>query len=146
MGLYLLLLVPFWVSFWIKAVFPFVFYSGMSLSCKNLFILISSLSWNILNQTLCIPSEPVSFQFIFFSVAQSESMCIFAFGPTSSSSNSTHVAYPFGLSAMFSSFPYFALKLLCLRAFSHDLVVKFSFLVLESSVLSVLFYPVSISF
>ena len=70
----------------------------------------------------------------FLSVALSESMCIFAFGPSLSTSNFfPHVAYLFSFSVMFSSLPYFAPKLfcffiirllVCLRAISLCLLVE----------------------
>ena len=56
---------------------------------------------NFLNQKPCIPSWPGVFQFEFFRVVLSKSMCISAFGPSSSSSNSLvliiHSAFLLGL-------------------------------------------------
>ena len=92
----------------------------------------------------------------FFSVFPSKLMCIFIFNHSSSLSNSFfHVAYPFGFFVMFSWLPYFSPKLfgfscirllVCFRVFSPNLLVEFTFVVLECTILSVLFYPVSISF
>ena len=68
----------------------------MSVFCKRLFISIASLSRievNFWNQYSCMPSRPGVL--VFLRVALSESRCIFAFAPSSSSSN-FFVAYPFG--------------------------------------------------
>ena len=66
-----------------------------------------------------------------------------------------HDVYPFSLSIIISTFPYFAPKWFCfprirlrvyLRAFSPYLQVEFSFVVLECPALSVLFDLIPISF
>ena len=63
--------------------------------------------------------------------------------------------YPFGLSFIYSSFPYLAPKLfcflvirllVCFRAFSSYLLVEFFSVAVECPVLFVLFYHVSVSF
>ena len=51
------------------------------------------------------------------SIALSDSRCIFDLGLSWNSSNSSHVAYPFGSFVSFSSFQYLAPKL------SHFLVI-----------------------
>ena len=76
--------VSFWGNFLISVVFPFVVRSGMSDSCRHLFLSIASLSWiciNLLNHYLCMPSGPGVFQFVSFWVLLSESRCIFTIGP-----------------------------------------------------------------
>ena len=92
----------------------------------------------------------------FCSVLLSKSMCISALGPSSSPYNSfTYIAYLFGLFVMFSWLSNFTLKLfslicirflVCFYVISPYLLVEFPFVVLECPVLSVLFYPFSISF
>ena len=72
-------------------VLPLVIYSGMCGPCRHLFISSTSLSWmevNFLNQKPCISSWPEDFLFDIFCVVLSKSMCIFAFGPSSSPCNS----------------------------------------------------------
>ena len=74
---------------------------------------------------------------------------------SSSTCNFFHVIHPFGLSIMFSLFPYFTPKLfcflciqllVCFRAFSIYLMVEFSFVILEYPVLFVLLEPSQIGF
>ena len=88
-------------------VFPLVIHSGTSVSCRHLFISIASLSRmevNIWNQNPCMPSGPGVFQFgTLLSVVLSESMSIFAFGPSSSPSNS------FPMLLIFSAFVFCSL-------------------------------------
>ena len=66
-----------------------------------------------------------------------------------------HVIYPFSLSIMFFLFPYFTPELFCFHciqllvcpcAFSINLSVEFSFIMLEGPVLFVLFNSVQVSF
>ena len=67
-----------------------VFPLGTWASCRHLFISSASLSWmevNILNQKPSIPSWSGVFKFDIFSVILSKSMCIFAFEPSLSPSN-----------------------------------------------------------
>ena len=74
----------------IKVVFHLVIHSGISASCKHLFILIASLwwmEWNFLN-SIYVPHQGLAFSNRYFlSVARSKLSFIFAFGPFSSSSN-----------------------------------------------------------
>ena len=49
MGLQLFEAVPLRESFWINVIFPLVIHSGMSASCRHLFILIARLSWMEVN-------------------------------------------------------------------------------------------------
>ena len=76
-------------------------------------------------------------------------MYISALGPSLSPS-SKKIVYPFCLFVMFFSLPYFSPKpfgffgirlLVCFRVTPTQLLIEFSFVVLESPVLSVLFYP-----
>ena len=78
-------------SSWINLVFPLVIHSSTCAPCRHLFISSASLLWmkaNFLNQNPCNPSWPGVFQFDIFSVVLSKSMCISAFGSSSSPSNS----------------------------------------------------------
>ena len=79
--------VPFWKSFWIRVFFPLVFYSGMSLPSKRLFILISSLSWIEVNFKtsiyVCHHGQMFSNLVLFCVLHWVNWGFIFAFGPLS---------------------------------------------------------------
>ena len=71
------------------------------------------------------------------------------------SCNFFHVFYPFDFSIIFFLFPYFTLELfyflclwllVCPCTFFTNLLVEFSFIILEGSILFVLFEPVPVSF
>ena len=106
---------------------------------------------NFLNQKSCIPSSAGVFQFeIFFSVVLSESMCISSFGLSSS----PLVLLLYCLSIQPFHFgggggggvPYFSPKsLVCFRVISSQFLIEFSCVVLKCPVLSLLFYPLSIT-
>ena len=149
--------VPLLGSFWINVVFPLVIQSGTCACCRHLFISRASLSWteeNFLNQNPCIPSCPGVFQFdIFFSVCLRNSIFISALEPSSSLSSS-HIINPFSLYVMLFRLPYFRPKsfgftgvwlLVWFCVMTSQLLIKFSFVVLECPVLFVLFYPLWIS-
>ena len=134
-------------------VLPLVIHSG-----RHLFIPNANLSWmevNFLNQKPCIPSWPGIFQFdIFFSVVLSKSVCISAFGPSLRPSSSLVISFIQSAFLLYFWLPYFCPKLLgfswirllvCFSVISSQLLIEFSFIVLECLVLSVLFYPLSIS-
>ena len=81
-------------------------------------------------------------------------MCIFAFGPSLSPSSSFVILFILSAFSLCFWLPYFSPKsfgffcvrlLVCFRVISSHLLVEFSFVVLECTVLSVLFYPLSIS-
>ena len=84
--------VPLFGSFCINVVLPLVIHSFTCAVCSHLFIYNISLSWieaNFLNQKPCIPWWPGVFRFhTFLSVVLSKSVCISAFGPSSSCSSS----------------------------------------------------------
>ena len=134
-----------------------VIHSGTCAHCKHLFISSASLPWmevNFLNQKPCILSWPGTFQFdILFSVFLSTSMYIFILGLFSTPSSSLviffiHSPCFFGCH-IFSpkSFGLFYIRLLvCFGVTPSQILIEFSFVVLECPVLSVLFYPLSISF
>ena len=145
-------MVPLLGSFWINVVLPLVIYLGMCALCRHLFISSACLSWmevNFLNQKPCIASWPVVFQLdIFFRIIFSKSICISAFRPSLSPSNSLVIVYSFSLFVGFFWLPYFSPELFsffCIWLFalfpiiSSQLLIEFSFIVLECPVLPVLF-------
>ena len=110
---------------------------------------------NFLNQNPCIPSWPGAFQFdIHFSVVLSKSTCISILGPSSSPSSFLvilfiHSAFSlsfYGCHILVQNRFFYIWLLVCFRVTPSQLLVEFSFVVLECPVLSVLFYPLSISF
>ena len=70
--------------------------------------------------------------------------------PSSSSCNILYVIYPFCISVMFFLFLYLTpnriILLICSCLFSTDMLVEFSFVILEGPILFVLFDPFSGSF
>ena len=91
---------------------------------------------------------------IFFSVVLSKSMCISVLGPSSGPSSSLVILFIHSAFRYVFWLPYFRPKsfgffctrlLVCGRVISSKFLIEFSFVDLESTVLSVLFYPFSIS-
>ena len=129
-------------------------------SSKHLFISIASLSWmevNVLNQNPCMSSWPEVFRLgiSFLSIALSELMCIFAFGPSSSPSNSSSMWLIHSAFLLCSLGCHILLKIVSfpchpvvgMSSYNLPLLAgRIFFVVLECPVLSVLFYPISISF
>ena len=99
---------------------------------------------NFFNLNPCIPSRPGVFQFDIFCIILYKSMCICAFGPSSSLSSSFIVLLIHSAFLLFSWLPYFTPKLfsfsciwllVCFCVISPNLEVEFSFVVLECSTL-----------
>ena len=104
-----------------------------------------------------MPSWPGIFQFaIFLSVTLCKSGCIFTSRISTSSLNSFfHIDNPFYISIMVFLFPYFILKLfgffwicllVCPCTLATNLLVEFSFVILECPIMFVLLDPIPISF
>ena len=141
--------------FIIGLVFPFVIVSCISASCRHLFIwsvTLSRMNVNSGTRTHICHHGLAFFNLIFFNVVLSESMCICAFGLSSSSSDSFAI-FHWAFFAMSFSLPYFTPKLfsftciwslVCFCTISPYVFVEFSFVVLACPVLSELFYSFSI--
>ena len=136
-----------------NVVLTLVIHSGICAPCRHLLISNASLSWmevNFLNQKTSIPSWPGVFHFdIIFSVVLSKSMCISAFGLSSSLSNSFVILFISSADSLSfllpyinpKSFGFFCIRLLvCFRVIPPLLLTEFSFVVFECPVLSLLFY------
>ena len=105
---------------------------------------------DFLNQKPCISSRPGIFQFDIFLVT---SKSILALGPSSRSSNSLVILFIHSAFLLCLWMPYFSPKsfgfscirlLVCFRVNFSQLLIEFSFFVLECAVLFVLFYSLSI--
>ena len=144
-----------------QVVFAKVIHFGMSVSCKHLFISISSLpriEVNFIYQYPCNAVMSWCFPVLYFSsVALSKSRCIFASVILRVFKNFFPVLLIYSASSVtLSSLPYFAPKLFCfhamcllayVRAFSPYLLVEpFRYLEIISFFFPVLFYSVSIPF
>ena len=138
----------FWGSSWIRVVFPFVIPSGMSVSCRHLFI--SRMEGNFLNQYLCMPSSSGVFHWDTFLGLLWVNRCVFSpsillwvlltlFSCCLSIRLFCYVLFI----TMFCSK---IVLLVCVAAFIPYFLIESFFVGLECLVLSVLFYTVSISF
>ena len=150
----------FWGSFWIRVVFLLVIHSSMSVSCKHLFILISSLSWievNFFEPESMYVIKAWSFPVWYFFECCSQLINVYNHLRTFFDTLQLffRLVYPFSFFVMIPLFPYFALKLFCfpgiwlldcLHTSFPNLLREFSLVVLEGPVLSVLFGPVMVSF
>ena len=152
--------IPLFGSFCTNVFFPLVI--QQCTVCRHLFISNARMSWmegDFLNQKPCIPSWPAVCQFyIFLSVTLSISVCIYAFGFSSSHFSYLVILFidpSFSLCLSLLLLPYFCPKswvfffiwlLVCFIQLYSQFQILFSFIVLAYPVLSVLFYPLSISF
>ena len=141
-----------------NVIFPFVIHSGTCAPCRHLSISGASLSWmdvNFLNQKPCILSWPSNLLFgIFFSAFLRKSMCISAFGPSSSFSNSFDILFIQWSFSLCFRLPYFSPKSFSFSCigfcmFSSHLLPNVGRIFFRcfgmSCFFSVLFYPLSIS-
>ena len=133
--------VPLLGSFWIIVVFPLVIQSGTCASCRHLFISSASQSWmevNFLNQN---PFSSLTSFLVFFWVVR----CVFPLWGLprviltllSYRLSVQPFRYDFSV-AIFSSKIWL---LVCFCVMLSQLLIEFSFVVLECPVLSVLFLP-----
>ena len=146
-------MVPFWGSFWIKVVSPWVIRPGVLALSRHLVVepVCYEGTWISLNRNPYIPPWPGVFQFsTFLSVALCKSRHMCSSGPFSSLWDFFHVIYPFSLSVMFFLLLYFTPKLffpmhiviglfLCIL---HLLVGRIFFHYFRRSYFFVLFDPV----
>ena len=105
---------------------------------------------NFLNQKPCIPSCPGAFHFhISFSVVFCKSTCISILGPSSSPSSSLLILFIHSAFSLFLWLPYFCPKsiglfyiqlLVYFHVTPFQLLIEFSFVVLECPVVSVFFF------
>ena len=122
--------------------------------CSFLVLVCRECMWILWTRSYVFHQRLAFSSWIFFSVVLSKSMCISALGLSSSPSSSLVILFIHSaLSLCFwlpyfrpKSFGFFVIRLLvCFCVIPSQLLIEFSFVVLECSVLSVLFYPFSIS-